>query len=102
GKGTWLSRPALLIFSSRSHAGHNRPVPASAEGAAMSSEVDRAERFITIQRQIIAIFTGDAPAADELGRDRYFFLIAEEARLGEEAGQAKGDPGASGAEDRTA
>jgi hypothetical protein len=47
----------------------------------MSSEVDRAERVIAIQRQIIAIFTGDAPAVDEHGRDRYFLLLQEEARL---------------------
>jgi hypothetical protein len=51
----------------------------------MSSEVDRAEQFISIQRQIIAIFTGDAPAVDEQGRDRYFLLLQEEARLREEA-----------------
>jgi hypothetical protein len=72
----------------------------------MSSEVDRAEQFLSIQRQIIAIFTGDAPAVDEHGRDRYFLLLQEEAQLREEAekepGQADGDPGATGAEDRTA
>jgi hypothetical protein len=50
----------------------------------MSSEVDRAEQFLSIQRQIIAIFTGDAPAVDEHGRDRYFLLLQEEARLREE------------------
>jgi hypothetical protein len=47
----------------------------------MSSEVDRAEQFINIQRQIIAIFIGDAPRVDEQGRDRYFLLMQEEARL---------------------
>jgi hypothetical protein len=41
----------------------------------MSSEVDRAEQFLSIQRQSIAIFTGDAPAVDEHGRDRYFLLL---------------------------
>jgi hypothetical protein len=61
-------------------------------------EVDREERVIDIQRQIIEIFTGDAPAVDEHGRDRYFLLLQEEARLGQEAGHADGDPG----EDRTA
>jgi hypothetical protein len=62
----------------------------------MSSEDDRIDRIIVIQQQIIAIFTGDAPRVDGQGRDRYFLLIQEEARLREEAekqaGQADGDP----------
>jgi hypothetical protein len=63
----------------------------------MSSEVDRAEQLISIQRQIIATFTGDAPAVDEHERGRDFLLLQEEARLREEAekepGHADGDPG---------
>src|SRR5262249_11711049 len=99
-----LSR--LLTLPSRPCPGHNPPVPAVAKEAAISSEVDRAERSIPLQRQIIAICTGDAPAADEQGRDRYFLLIAKLARLGEEAekgaAQADGNSGATGAGDRTA
>jgi hypothetical protein len=74
------------------------------DGLVMSE--DRADRVIHIQRQIIAILAGDTPAVDGQGRDRYFLLLCEEARLREEAekeaGQAGGDPRASGAEDRTA
>ena len=51
----------------------------------MSSEDDRVERVIEIKRQIIALFTGAAPRVDEQGRDRYFELICELARLREEA-----------------
>jgi hypothetical protein len=43
---------------------------------------------------------------DEQGRDRYFLLITEEARLREEAereaGQADGDPRATRVEEHTA
>ena len=46
---------------------------------------DRADRVAAIQGQIVAIFAGDAPRVDEDGRDRYLELIAEEARLREEA-----------------
>jgi hypothetical protein len=46
---------------------------------------DRADRVIAIQREIYAILAGDAPRFDEQGRDRYFLLIAELARLREEA-----------------
>jgi hypothetical protein len=33
----------------------------------------------------VDIFTGDVPTVDGQGRDRYFLLIAEEARLRQEA-----------------
>jgi hypothetical protein len=39
---------------------------------------------VHVQCQIIAILTGDAPPFDERGRDRYFLLLQEEARLREE------------------
>ena len=72
----------------------------------MSSGVDRADQFIHIKRQIIDVLTGAAPAMDEQGRDRYFLLITDLARIGEEAEreakQADGGRGATGAEDRTA
>jgi hypothetical protein len=50
----------------------------------MSSD-DRVDQIVHVQRQIIAILTGDAPAFDERGRDRYLLLIQEEARLVREA-----------------
>jgi hypothetical protein len=53
--------------------------------AVMSEHIDRAERVCAIHREIIAILTGDAPPFDERGRDRYFLLLQEEARLREEA-----------------
>ena len=52
---------------------------------------DRADRVIAIQREIIAILAGDAPARDEQGRDRYFLLICEEARLREESVRRRHD-----------
>jgi hypothetical protein len=72
----------------------------------MSTEVDRADRVVEINGEVVAIYAGDAPRVDEQGRDRYFLLICEEGRLREEAEkearQADGDPGAAGVEDRTA
>ena len=56
----------------------------------MSEKLDRADQVIAIQREIYAIFAGDAPAVDEQGRDRYFLLLTELARLGEEAEREAG------------
>jgi hypothetical protein len=55
------------------------------EVAARSEGTDQADRISAIRREIVAIFTGDAPRMDAEGRDRYFLLICEEARLREEA-----------------
>jgi hypothetical protein len=71
----------------------------------MGAPADRVDSSIHSQRHIIAIFAGDAPALDEQGRDPYFLLIQEVARLREEgemeAGRATGSRSATGAEDRT-
>jgi hypothetical protein len=60
----------------------------------MSEGADRADRVAEINREIVAILAGDAPRVDEQGRDRYFELISELARLTEGtrkyAGQAGG------------
>ena len=60
----------------------------------MSEPIDRADQVIRLNQQIVDVLSGHAPATDEQGRSRYFRLITELARLGEEAGQAESDPGA--------
>jgi hypothetical protein len=51
----------------------------------MSEGTDQADRISAIRREIVAIFTGDAPRVDAEGRDRYLMLICDLGRLREEA-----------------
>jgi hypothetical protein len=61
----------------------------------MSSD-DPVDQSVHVQRQIVAIYAGDAPRVDELGRDRYLLLIQEEARLVKEAEKEATDQRADG------
>ena len=85
---------------SRPVAGQNSPVPAAAEAATMSEYIDRADQITHIKRQLVDIFTGEAPRWDAEGNGRYLLLLHEEARLGEEAEKEAADQRAVRGDDR--